>query len=86
MIQPLPYGGFEWMESKSMLQLYQVILQVDLEYLHHLHDLHNDIPFCPEHINLQTSKPSEIINESTKLMATLNSKIKYVTIEHLSKQ
>ncbi|CAH0549897.1 unnamed protein product [Brassicogethes aeneus] len=84
MSQHLPYGGFEWVDSN--LDVAQVpddasegyILEVDLEYPHHLHDPHKDIPFCSEHINPKTGEPPKDAKEITKLMATLSDKKKYV--------
>ncbi|XP_048581405.1 uncharacterized protein LOC125561322 [Nematostella vectensis] len=45
------------------------ILEVDLEYPHHLHDLHNDYPLAPESIGL---------GKVDKLVPNLNDKTKYV--------
>lgn len=47
------------------------MLEVDLEYPQHLHDLHNDYPFCSEHLNVGKS-------EETKLVCTLNNNKNYV--------
>ena len=51
MVQPLPYGGFRWVEPKH----YTIkepgigyIYEVDLEYPEELHDLHNHYPCAPE--------------------------------------
>ncbi|CAH1111573.1 unnamed protein product [Psylliodes chrysocephalus] len=84
MSQYLPYGGFEWVDTNiDVLSICDdaaegYMLEVDLEYPQHLHDQHKDIPFCPEHINPQTGKPSKTVKELTKLMATLHPKTKYV--------
>uniref|UniRef100_A0ABD2W4A6 DNA-directed DNA polymerase n=1 Tax=Trichogramma kaykai TaxID=54128 RepID=A0ABD2W4A6_9HYME len=76
MAQYLPYGGFEWADAKDYLTLpedseYGYILEVDLEYPESLHDLHKDLPLCPEHACPPGSK-------QRKLLTTLNPKHKYV--------
>nr|WP_253308703.1 DNA polymerase [Rickettsia endosymbiont of Ceutorhynchus assimilis] len=84
MSQHLPYGGFEWTDTNidvtSIIDDAETgyMLEVDLEYPHHLHDLHKDIPLCPEHINPKTGKPPKSVRELTKLMATLHGKEKYI--------
>ena len=45
------------------------ILEVDLDYLEHLHDEHNDYPLAPER---------KIINGVKKLVPNLNHKKNYV--------
>jgi len=45
------------------------ILEVDLEYLKELHDLHNDYPLAPERI---------VVNKVEKLIPTLRKKTKYL--------
>ena len=62
MSQYLPYGGFKWVKNieKIKQKLMNVksnsstgyILDIDLEYLQELHDIHNDYPLAPEKINL----------------------------------
>ena len=62
MSQYLPYGGFKWVKNieKIKQKLMNVksnsstgyILDIDLEYLQELHDIHNDYPLAPEIINL----------------------------------
>jgi len=47
------------------------ILEVDLEYPQHLHDLHTDLPFCPT-----CDKPPS--KREDKLLATLYDKQRYV--------
>ena len=62
MSQYLPYGGCEWLNQKE-IDKFDVnsigensyigyILEVDLEYLDELHDLHNDYPLAPEKLKL----------------------------------
>ena len=51
MVQPLPYGGFRWVEPKHYTQKEPgigYIYEVDLEYPEELHDLHNHYPCAPE--------------------------------------
>ena len=68
----LPYKGFEWMtiEELNNWKEYSCALEVDLEYPKDLHDLHNDLPLCPENIETES--------KVKKLIPTLNNKEKYV--------
>ena len=61
MSEKLPVHSFKWMTNQEIEnifnnQIVQVwektpcILEVDLEYLEELHDLHNDYPLCPERV------------------------------------
>ena len=62
MSQYLPTGNFKWMSDKEIKQIdlgkYKadgkkaLILEVDLEYPHELHYLHNDYPVCPEKVKV----------------------------------
>ena len=58
MIQPLPVDGFDWLEDLSKIDEDFIknhdedsdkgcILDVDVEYLKNLYDLHSDLPFLP---------------------------------------
>ncbi|XP_074035974.1 uncharacterized protein [Leptinotarsa decemlineata] len=84
MSQYLPYDGFKWCDTNIDVSSIPdesdvgYMLEVDLEYPKHLHDSHKDLPYCPEHINPKTKKPSKSIKELTTLMATLQHKEKYV--------
>ncbi|KAJ8950067.1 hypothetical protein NQ314_008073 [Rhamnusium bicolor] len=75
--QPLPYEGFQWTDCNidvtSIPDDAEIgyILEVDLEYPESLHDLHRDLPFCPEHQTPPNSKFS-------KLMTTCYNKQKYI--------
>ena len=71
MMDKLPYGGFKWMENEKLdnWRNYSCALEVNLDYPEELHNLHNDLPLCPE--NIKT-------NKITKLIPTLNNKEKYV--------
>ncbi|KAJ8937652.1 hypothetical protein NQ318_002166, partial [Aromia moschata] len=70
MSQYLPYGGFKWVDCNIDVTLMTLSL-VDLEYPESLHDLHKDLPFCPEHRNPPNSKFS-------KLMTTCYDKKNYI--------
>ena len=60
--QYLPTGGFKWLKQTEIdkldLDKYEddsengLILEVDLEYPHELHDSHNDYPLAAEKINV----------------------------------
>lgn len=69
MIQPLPVGKFEWMENFENWRDKPCILEVDLEYPVHLHDLHNDYPLVPERV---------MVIRIEKLIPNLRNKEKYV--------
>ena len=45
------------------------MLEVDLEYPHELHDLHNDYPLAPEKMT---------VNKVEKLIPNLGNKTKYI--------
>ena len=71
MSRPLPTHGFKWMNEKEISYWKNIpcILEVDLEYSHHLHKLHNDYPLAPERL---------LVNKVEKLIPNLNNKEKYV--------
>ena len=71
MSRKLPTHGFRWMSEKSLdnWENMPCILEVDLEYPHDLHDLHNDYPLAPERLE---------INGVCKLIPNLSDKKKYV--------
>ena len=71
MSKKLPTHGFRWMKRERLADWEDTpcILEVDLEYPHDLHDLHNDYPLAPEHIEM---------NGVEKLIPNLNNKKKYV--------
>ncbi|XP_055902200.1 uncharacterized protein LOC129938580 [Eupeodes corollae] len=80
MSQNLPCGGFEWQNPQdfSLTHIESLndinvgyVLEVDLEYPEHLHDIHNDLPFCPENIAIPGSK-------FKKLVASFLPKVNYV--------
>ncbi|XP_044764456.1 uncharacterized protein LOC123321018 [Coccinella septempunctata] len=77
MSQFLPYDEFEW--TNTNIDVIQIpdnapegyFLEVDLEYPKHLHDIHSDLPFCPENRVPPGSK-------LPKLLTTLYDKKKYI--------
>jgi len=71
MSKALPTHGFKWMIDQELIDWKNrpCILEVDLEYPHRLHDLHNDYPLAPESIK---------VDKVEKLIPNLNSKTKYV--------
>ena len=71
MCKPLPTKGFKWMTKEELKDWKSMpcILEVDLTYPEHLHDLHNDYPLAPERIT---------VNKVEKLIPNLNDKTKYV--------
>ena len=99
MSQYLPTGNFKWLSQKQIektnLNEYTenskkgLLLEVDLEYPHELHDLHNDYPLGPEKIKITKDELSDYCNKIAekfnissglvhKLIPTLNNKEKYV--------
>ncbi|XP_065684304.1 uncharacterized protein LOC136096687 [Hydra vulgaris] len=54
MSKPLPTHGFEWMSEEELKNWKSTscILEVDLEYPEHLHDLRNDYPLAPERLKI----------------------------------
>lgn len=76
MSQCLPTGKFEWVDVNTNFNVpddaeHGYILEVDLEYPNKLHDLHSDLPFCPENVCLGGSKDK-------KLIPNLHNKTNYV--------
>ena len=79
MSQKLPTGDFKWMTRKHLDKWteHPCILEVDLEYLQELHDLHDDYPLAPERL---------MVDKVEKLIPNLNSKEKYVIHHEALKQ
>ena len=79
MTEPLPYGGFIWVEIVDNTDFYNIFdngdfgyfVELDLKYPEMLHDAHKDLPFCAEHMAPPGSKHQ-------KLMTTLHDKQRYV--------
>ena len=76
MSQPLPTGGFRWVniEPNEVGELVAhtdkgYLLEVDVSYPEELHDLHNNLPFMCEKME---------INHVEKLVPNLNNKKNYV--------
>ena len=73
MSESMPTGGFKWMSRKeiSEFNLSKVgpdddigyILEVDLEYPAHLHNMHSDYPLAPESFPVSTDILSEYSKE-----------------------
>ena len=55
MSKPLPTSGFEWMTDDGIDNWKHLnsILDVYLEYLEELHDLHNDYSLAPERVKMR---------------------------------
>ena len=51
----LPTSGFEWMTDDELddWKHLSCFLEVDLEYPEDLHDLRNDYPLAPEHVQIE---------------------------------
>ena len=80
MSQKLPVNNFEWIEEASQfnedfIKNYNeesdegYFLEVDVQYLEKLHELHNDLPFLPERMKIEKVE---------KLVANLHDKTEYV--------
>ena len=78
----LPVNGFRWLDSDEINEVNEefmknynesdkkgYILEVDVKYPKKLHDLHSDLPFLPERME---------INKCKKLVCNLYDKKKYV--------
>ena len=76
MSQPLPTGGFVWVEPEEIDKIlshpddgvYGAMVECDLEYPQDLHDAHNDYPLAPENVE---------INMVRKLVPHLGKREKY---------
>lgn len=86
MSQLLPLSNFEWVEDVETQNVKDIesmvmntpndsetgyMLEVDLKYPSYLHDLHNDYPFCCEHMKTNQSNDQ-------KLVLTLRNKHNYI--------
>jgi hypothetical protein len=111
MSQSMPYGGFKWLTKKKInkfvLRDYSelcsnnlpkgYILEVDLDYPEELHDLHNEYPYCPEHVIINEDMLSPYskhiaeennlkLSDCSKLLQTLGDQKKYVIHERNLRQ
>lgn len=70
MSEPLPVRGFKWMTKPQLenWREYPCILEVDLEYLESLHDLHNEYPLVPQNILLNGVTNSKLVKLKTILI------------------
>ena len=79
MSQKLPVNNFEWIKNTSQfnedfIEMYNeegdkgCFLEVDVKYTEKLHELHNDLPFLPERIEIEKVE---------KLVANLYGKTEY---------
>ena len=94
MVEKLPYKGFKWINDFNINMINAdenvgYIIECDLEYPEHLHDLHNDYPLAPERFIVndkmlspwqkEQKKDLNIKSPATmKLCPNLNDKKKYV--------
>ena len=80
MCTDIPIGGFNWVKNASKINEEYInnydengnigfFLKVDIEYPQELHDLHSDLPFLPEKME---------INGHSKLACMLYDKKEYV--------
>ena len=82
MSKKLPVNGFRWLDRDKINEINEefiknfnennnkvYIFEVDVEYPKRLHDLHSDLPFLPERME---------INKCKKLVCNLSNKKKYV--------
>ncbi|XP_025829967.1 uncharacterized protein LOC112904359, partial [Agrilus planipennis] len=84
MSQALPISHFRWLTQAEIDELnvlslhasseYGYVLEVDVEYPQHLHDLHADLPFLVENI----ISPANVNGKVKKLIPNLMNKTKYV--------
>ena len=93
----LPYGGFKWLKNVGGFDVNSIsqkspigyFLEVDLEYLDELHELHNDYPLGPEKLAVSSVcfrsivkiivKKYEIkVGDVKKLIPNLGNKTNYV--------
>ena len=80
MLQKPPINNFEWIKEISQFNWDFIknyneesnggyFLEVDVQYLEKLHELHNDLPFLPERMKIE---------KVTKLVADLHNNTEYV--------
>ena len=79
MSQKLPVNNFQWIKDtfqiiEDFIKNYNeesqgYFLEVDVQYLEKLHELHNDLPFLPERMKIEKVK---------KLVTNLHDKAEYI--------
>ena len=93
----LPYGGFKWLKNVDGFDVNSIsekspigyFVEVDLEYLDELHELHNDYPLAPEkpavssdmlskHFKKIADKYEIKVGDVKKLIPNLGNKTNYV--------
>ncbi|XP_021359655.1 uncharacterized protein LOC110454477 [Mizuhopecten yessoensis] len=87
MSEPLPMGGFRWVENPHTFDITNVskdgdlgyVLEVDLEYPDELHDSHSDYPLAPERNKIPDK---ELSPTSKQLWKTLHPSPKH-TVDKL---
>ena len=70
MSQKLPVNNFEWMKDTSQFDE-GYFLEVDVEYLEQLHELHNDLTYLSEIMKIEKAK---------ELVAILYDKTEYLIL------
>ena len=94
MLQKLAVKNFEWIEdtpqfNKDFIKSFNQesdeghFLEVELQYHERLHELHNDLPFCPEKMKIETVEKlftnlhdkTESVIYTRKLKQVLNHKL-----------
>ena len=68
MSQPLPTGGFRWITPDEIAERSDkgYLLEVDVKYPRELHDLHNDLLFMCEKMEINGGKKSWFLTYTTK--------------------
>ena len=93
----LPYGGFKWLKNVDGFDVMSIseessigyFIEGDLEYLHELHELHNDYPLAPEKPAVSSDMLSKYckkiadkyeikVGDVKKLIPNLGNKTNYV--------
>ncbi|XP_074109304.1 uncharacterized protein LOC141534060 [Cotesia typhae] len=79
MSMSLPKGNFEWVENVDNVDQFfnddesvGYILEVDLRYPEKLHDLHKDLPLCPEHFTMENVRKYKDVYLRTKWQGRYN--------------
>ena len=88
MSQYLPINNFKWVKNINKIEEWlmsikknsstRYILELDLEYLKELYDIHNDYPLAQEKINIQKEWLSNCLKIANELNITIGSVKKLV--------